>query len=203
MNNTIVKQFNDENLEIKITDFKLDDLSVYGCDATFIYDLIDKETGIKIDEDYDTITAFMGVEIDDEIYDFLEEKGIDYEKEYDCDSSKLPKKLYDEYYNMMLDMYNDGYQDYFWECEELQQEITEKLMDKAYFPSSKLYVIRNNNVEFIDLSCDYFGVHLKSDTVDIKRVYYDDMEDYVYEIDGVKFDVYYSWGSGRFSLYYI
>ena len=73
-----IKKYCEDNVHIKITDFELEDVSFYGCDAWFDFEIIDNETGALLDTDVEKVEyAFMGVDDSEDIYYFLEEKGID------------------------------------------------------------------------------------------------------------------------------
>jgi hypothetical protein len=79
-----IKKYSRENIHIKITDFELRNVSFYGCDAGFYFEIRDNETDVLLDSDYEIVdNAFMGVDDSEEIYCFLEEKGIDFSEEYD------------------------------------------------------------------------------------------------------------------------
>lgn len=67
----IIKLFSEENVRIHVTDFELLDVSFYGCDARFEYEVRDKETNTLLYTDFDAIEyAFMGVDGSEEIYFF-------------------------------------------------------------------------------------------------------------------------------------
>ena len=64
-----IKKYCEDNIRIKITDFELLDVSIYGCDARFEFEIRDNETDVLLDTDYETIDyAFMGVDDGEEIY---------------------------------------------------------------------------------------------------------------------------------------
>ncbi|MBQ9190825.1 MAG: hypothetical protein IJ142_04375 [Bacteroidaceae bacterium] len=68
-----IKKYCKDNIRIKITDFELLDVSIYGCDARFEFEIRDNKTDVLLDTDYETIDyAFMGVDDGEEIYYFLE-----------------------------------------------------------------------------------------------------------------------------------
>ena len=182
----MIKQYRKENVDLKITDFELLDVSFYGCDARFEFEIRDKETGVLLDTDYETVeNAFMGVDDGEEIYYFLEEKGIDFSEEYDDDYTKLPDELKKEFEKYEVSMYDDMYHEYLFDGdEETQDEYVEKIMKQLYLNKDRLYVIKGEEVRWISISTDYFGIHLHSDDVKISRVYNVDMESWIYEVEG-------------------
>lgn len=186
-----IKKYCEYNVRIKITDFELLDVSIYGCDARFEFEIRDKETDVLLDTDYETIeNAFMGVDDDEEIYYFLEEKGIDFSEEYDDDYDKLPDELKKEYEAYELNHYNDLYHDYFCEGdEETQEEFVDKILENFHFPINKFYIVKGEEVGWIEAITDYFGVHLNCNGIEIQRVYNVDMEGWIYELDGIYFDI--------------
>lgn len=186
-----IKKYCVKNVSIKITDFQLLDVSIYGCDARFYFEIRDKETGVLLDTDCETIeNAFMGVDDDEEIYYFLEEKGIDFSEEYDDDYDQLPDELKKEYEEYELNHYNELYHNYFFESEEeTQEEYVDKVMDQFRLPKNKFYIVNGDTVDWIEATSDYFGVHLSSDGIKIHRVYNMNMEDWIYEADGVYFNI--------------
>lgn len=134
--------------------------------------------------------AFMGVDDSEEIYAFLEDKGVDFSEEYDDDFEKLPDELKKEFEAYELQSYNEMYHDWFFDAEEEEQEgIIEKIMDELNLPKGLFYVVRGDSAEWIEAKYDYYGVHLSSDTLVIRKVYYEDMEDWIYELDGVIFNI--------------
>lgn len=153
-----IKKYCKDNIHIKITGFELLDVSIYGCDARFEFEIRDNETDALLDTDFQKVeNAFM---------------GVDDSEEYE------------------LQNYNDMYHDWFFEAEEEEQEgIIEKIMDELYLPKGLFYVVKGDSAEWIEAKFDYFGVHLNSDTLDIRKVYYKDMEDWIYEVDGVLFNI--------------
>ncbi|MBR6416944.1 MAG: hypothetical protein IKS22_12715 [Bacteroidales bacterium] len=195
---TIVNKYCIDNVSIRITDFELRDVSFYGCDAIFDLEIVDKETGVVIATDCEILeNAFMGVDDSEELYYFLEDKGIDFSEKYDDDFSKLPPELQKEYEEYILAFWNDQYHDYFFESEdEVREEFLERIMKQLYLDGSLLYVISGDKVGFIKMKKDYFGIHLSSDDFEIRTVYNVDMEGWIYEVEGVFFDVTTSWGPG-------
>ena len=181
-----IKQYNDENVCIQIKDFELLDVSFYGCDARFEFEIRDKETGVLLGTDNEKVeNAFMGVDDDEEIYAFLEEKDIDFSEEFDDDFSRLPDELKKEFEKYVLGLYDDMYHDYFFDAdEEIQEAMADKIMDQLYLDDSLLYVILDEKVGWLKISSDYFGIHLSSDDVEIHRVYNVDMEEWIYEVEG-------------------
>ena len=114
-----IKKYSDENVRVKITDFQLRDVSFYGCDAGFEFEIRDDETDVLLDTDYEIVeNAFMGVDDGEEIYYFLEEKGIDFSEQYDDDYDQLPDELKKEYEAYLLEHYDDMYHEYFFEADE-------------------------------------------------------------------------------------
>ena len=154
----MIKKYCKDNIHIKITDFELLDVSIYGCDARFEFEIRDNETDVLLDTDFQKVeNAFM---------------GVDDSEEYE------------------LQNYNDMYHDWFFEAEEEEQEgIIEKIMDELYLPKGLFYVVKGDSAEWIEAKYDYFGVHLNSDTLDIRKVYNADIEDWIYETEGEFFDV--------------
>lgn len=66
-----IKKYIDDNVSLRVTDFQLLDVSFYGCDARFEFEIRDKETGIVMDPDTEMVEyAFMGVDDGEEIYTF-------------------------------------------------------------------------------------------------------------------------------------
>ena len=153
-----IKKYCKDIIHIKITDFELLDVSIYGCDARFEFEIRDNETDVLLDTDFQKVeNAFM---------------GVDDSEEYE------------------LQNYNDMYHDWFFEAEEEEQEgIIEKIMDELYLPKDLFYVVKGDSAEWIEAKFDYFGVHLNSDTLDIRKVYNVDIEDWIYETEGEFFDV--------------
>ena len=154
----MIKKYCKDNIHIKITDFELLDVSIYGCDARFEFEIRDNETDVLLDADFQKVeNAFM---------------GVDDSEEYE------------------LQNYNDMYHDWFFEAEEEEQEgIIGKIMDELYLPKGLFYVVKGDSAEWIEAKSDYFGVHLNSDTLDIRKVYNVDIEDWIYETEGEFFDV--------------
>ena len=154
----LIKKYCKDNIHIKITDFELLDVSIYGCDARFEFEIRDNETDVLLDADFQKVeNAFM---------------GVDDSEEYE------------------LQNYNDMYHDWFFEAEEEEQEgIIGKIMDELYLPKGLFYVVKGDSAEWIEAKSDYFGVHLNSDTLDIRKVYNVDIEDWIYETEGEFFDV--------------
>lgn len=186
-----IKKYCEDNVHIKITDFDLLDISIYGCDARFYFEIRDDETDVLLDTDCETIeNAFMGVDDDGDIYCFLEEKDIDFSEEYDDDYDQLPDELKKEFEAYQLDQYNDMCHEYFFEAEEeTQQAFVGKIMDQLYLSKNKFYVVKDEKAYWIEATYDYSGVHLSSDSLDIHKVYNMDMEDWIYEVEGEYFDI--------------
>ena len=199
-----IKKYSDDNVHIKITDFQLRNVSFYGCDAGFEFEIRDDETDVLLDTDYEIVeNAFMGVDDEEEIYYFLEEKEIDFSEEYNDDYDQLPDELKKEYEAYLLEQYDDMYHDYFFDAdEETQEEFVDKIMEEYYFPLNKFYIVKGEEVGWIEAKSDYYGVHLSSDNVEIHRVYNINMQDWIYEAEGVFFNVICSdWGmSSDFSI---
>jgi len=186
-----IKKYYKENIRIKITDFELLDVSIYGCDARFEFEIRDHETDILLDTGYETVEyAFMGVDDSEEIYYFLEEKGIDFSEQYDDDYDRLPDELKEEFEAHLLELYNDVYHDYLFDGdEETQKEFVDKIMKKLHLQENLFYITKDEDVSWIEATSDYFGVHLKSDSTEIRRIYNVNTEDWIYEVDGIYFDV--------------
>ena len=187
-----IKKYCKENIYIKVTGFELRDVSFYGCDACFEFEIRDKETDVLLDKDYETVeNAFMGVDDSEDIYYFLEEKGIDFSEEYDDDFDKLPDNIKKEFEEYELNLYDESYHEWFFEDGDTvaEGEQVEKIMKSLYLDRNLLYIIKGDNVEWIEIDYDYYGVHLKSETVKINRVYNIDMEGWIFEVDGVYFNV--------------
>ena len=186
----MIKKYCKDNIGIKIIDFELLDVSFYGCDARFEFEVRDKETDVLLSTDFEKVeNAFMGDD-SEEIYAFLEDKGVDFSEEYDDDFEKLPDELKKEFEAYELQSYNEMYHDWFFDAEEEEQEgIIEKIMDELNLPKGLFYVVRGDSAEWIEAKYDYYGVHLSSDTLVIRKVYYEDMEDWIYELDGVIFNI--------------
>jgi hypothetical protein len=49
--------------------------------------------------------------------------------------------------------------------------------------------IKGEEIGWIMMSSDYYGVHLKSDDVEIHKVYHVDMQKWIYEVEGEYFDI--------------
>jgi len=190
-NKNKIKQYCAENVSVRITDFQLLDVSFYGCDAQFEFEIKDKETGVVLDTDMETVeNAFMGVDDGEEIYSFLESEGVDFSEEYDDDFDKLPDELKKEFEAYELAAYNDMYHEWFFDAEEdRQSDIIAKILDKLYMPNGLFYVIKDGQVHWIEAKSDYFGVHLASDTLEIHKVYNVNMESWIYVLDDVFFDI--------------
>ena len=186
-----IKKYIDDNVSIRVTDFQLLDVSFYGCDARFEFEIRDKETGVVLDTDMETVgSAFMGVDDSEEIYYFLENKGIDFSEEYDDDFDKLPDELKKEFEAHELETYNDMYYEWFFEDEDDEHTgIIEKIRNEMYMPNGLFYVVKDGEAHWIKAEADYFGVHLSSETLKIHRVYNVDAEDWIYESEGVFFDI--------------
>lgn len=187
----IVKLYNADNITIRITDFKLQNVSYYGCDALFYYEIRDLETGILLDTSCETIeAAFMGIDDSEDVCEFLEDKGIDFTKDYDDNYDRLPAELKKEFEQHELEMYDDMYHDYFFEADDgIQAEMSEKIKAEMILYSGQIYVIRDGKVGWISVTDDYFGVHLKSDDVPIRMVYNMNDEDWIYAVDDAYFIV--------------
>lgn len=187
----IIKLFSKENVCIHITDFELLKISFYGCDARFEYEVRDKETNTLLYTDFDTIEyAFMGVDDSEEIYYFLEEKGIDFSAEYDNDYDKLPAEIRKEFEQYELSHYNELYHEYFFDGgSDAQDAICAKLIANLYPSPGDIYVIIDDKVSWIDITSDYFGLHPQSGDIVINRVYNMNSEDWIYEIEGVYFEL--------------
>lgn len=187
----IIKLFSEENVRIHVTDFELLDVSFYGCDARFEYEVRDKETNTLLYTDFDTIEyAFMGVDGSEEIYFFLEEKGIDFSAEYGDDYDKLPAEIRKEFEQYELSHYNDIYHEYFFDGgSDVQETISEKLLNNLYPIPGDIYVIIGDKVSWMDITNDYFGIHPQSDDIVIHRVYNMDNEDWIYEVGDVYFEL--------------
>ena len=184
-----IKKYSVDNVQIKITDFQLQDVSFYGCDAGFEFEIRDKETDVLLDTDYEIVdNAFMGVDDSEEIYSFLEEKEIDFSEEYDDDYDQLPDEIKKEFEEYELELYNDIYHEDFFDGEEnAMEEIIGKVTRQLYLPDNKFYIVKGEEVGWIEVESDYFGVHLSSDTVKIHKVYNVDMQDWICETDGAYF----------------
>ncbi|MBR6416935.1 MAG: hypothetical protein IKS22_12670 [Bacteroidales bacterium] len=196
---TLIRQYCKDNVSIRITDFELRDVSFYGCDALFRFEILDKKSGQLLGEDCEILeNAFMGVDDSEELYYFLEEKGIDFSDEYDDDFDKLPPELKSEYQEYILAFWDEQYHESFFEADEgIKREYADRIMKQLYVNRNLLYVIRGDKVGFIKAETDYFGVHLHSDDVEIKTVYNVDMQGWIYEVEGAYFDVFPSgWGLG-------
>ena len=184
-----IKQYCEENVCIKVVDFELLDVSFYGCDACFEFEIRDQESNVLLDTDYETIeNAFMGVDDSEDIYAFLEEKGIDFSEEYDDDFDKLPDELKKEFEEYELCLYDDLYHEYFFDGDNsTQEEITDRIMDQIHLDDSKLYVIRGEDAGWIQISSDYFGIYLCSNDIEIHKVYNVNMQEWIYEVEGIFF----------------
>ena len=161
-----IKKYCEDNVHIKISDFDLLDISIYGCDARFYFEIRDDETDVLLDTDCETIeNAFMGVDDDEEIYYFLEEKDIDFSEEYDDDYDQLPDELKKEYEAYLLDHYNDMYHDYFFDSDEkTQQEFVDKIMDQLYLAKNKFYRSPSQQRQFVtpsSVQCGYGRLALR------------------------------------------
>lgn len=187
----IIKLFSKENVRIHITDFELLKISFYGCDARFEYEVRDKETDTLLDTTYNTIEyAFMGVDDSEEIYCFLDGKGIDFSADYDDDYDKLPAEIRKEFEQYELSHYNELYHEYFFDGDsDVQETISEKLLNNLYPSPGDIYVIIGDKVSWIDITSDYFGLLPQSDDIVIHRVYNMDNEDWIYEAEGVYFEL--------------
>lgn len=186
-----IKKYCKDNVHIKITDFELLDVSFYGCDARFHFEIRDDETDALLDTDCETIeNAFMGVDDSEDIYYFLEEKGIDFSEEYDDDYNQLPDELKKEFEAYEFEQYNDMYHEYLFESEEeTQEEYADKIMESLYLSPNRFYIVKDDKVEWIEATNDYSGVHLSCDGVNIRKVYNVDMQDWIFEADGIYFNI--------------
>ena len=186
-----IKQYCVESVSIKITDFKLQDVSFYGCDALFEFEIRDDETGLLLDTGFETIeNAFMGIDDSEDLYAFLEDKGIDFSEEYDDDFDRLPDELTKDFEEYVLKLYDDHYHEYFFDGDDsTQEEMIYKIKDKHNLDDSLIYVIKGEEIGWIMMSSDYYGVHLKSDDVEIHKVYHVDMQKWIYEVEGEYFDI--------------
>lgn len=184
-----VKQYCKENVCIKVVDFELLDVSFYGCDARFEIEIKDQESNVLLDTDFETVeNAFMGVDDSEEIYAFLEGKDIDFSEEYDDDFDKLPDELKKEFEEYELSLYNDLYHDYFFDGDDsTQEEIIDKIMDQFYLDESKLYIVRGKDARWIQISSGYLGIHLTSNDVEIHKAYNVNMQEWIYEVEGIYF----------------
>ena len=184
-----IKKYCEDNVHIKITDFELEDVSFYGCDAWFDFEIIDNETGALLDTDVEKVEyAFMGVDDSEDIYYFLEEKGIDFSEEYDDDFDRLPDELKKEFEEYELENYDEMYHEYLFDGDdETMQEYVDKVMEHLHLPSNKFYIVMDEKVCWIEATYDYFGVHLHSDNLKFSRVYNEEMEGWIYELDGIYF----------------
>lgn len=190
-NKTIIKAYRKENVCIKITDFELRDVSFYGCDAIFYFDIYDKETQVLLDTDCEIVeNAFMGGDDSEFLWEFLEEKGIDFSEEYDDDFDKLPADLRKEFADYELSFYDDAYHEWFFgDAPSSHEDIINKIMNQLCLDRDKLYVVKGNILRWITVTSDYFGIHLHSDKVKIESVYNVQMQDWIYEVEGCYFYV--------------
>jgi len=202
-----IKKYWSENIRIQIKDFELQNVSFYGCDACFNYEIRDKETDVLLETDYAIIdNAFMGVDDSEEIYYFLEGKGIDFTEEYDDDFDKLPSDLLKEFEDYKLDYYNDAYHELLFDADDSSMdEFAEKLRHNAG-ARNKFYIIHGDDVAWISATSDYFGIHLHSDDVKIHEVFNCEEQRYIFEVEGIYFDVgfscEYSYVSPEFYIYF-
>ena len=51
----MIKKYCKDNIHIKITDFELLDVSIYGCDARFEFEIRDNETDVLLDTDFQKV----------------------------------------------------------------------------------------------------------------------------------------------------
>jgi len=186
-----IKKYSKENVRIQIKEFELKDVSFFGCDACFDFEIRDKETDVLLATDYVTIeNAFMGVVDSDDIYYFLEEKGIDFDKEYDGSFHNLPADLQKEYEDYELEYYNEVYHEQFFDDNDSSHEwYVKKIMDQIYLEENKFYIIHGKDVAWISATQDYFGIHLHSDDVEIHQVYNLEEQKYIYKAEGIYFDI--------------
>ena len=188
----VIKIFNKSNVSIRITDFELLDVSFYGCDARFDFEIRDRETDVLLDTSLDIVQdAFPGIDDSEDLYEFLEEKGIDFSADYDDDYDKLPAEMLREFEQREQSMYDDMYHEWFFESDEQEHaSIIEKIKDNLYPFRGDIYVIRGEEVAWIEVSYDYFGYHLKGEGVNLQFVYDMGTQKWIYEIDGVFFDLF-------------
>ncbi len=186
-----VKRYTEENVYVKILDFELTTVSFYGCDARFEIEVRDKETGVLLDETWENLEyAFMGVDDGEDLYYFLEDKGIDFTEQYDDDYSKLPAQLQQEFDEYELSVYDEAYHEYLFDDEDTLKEYSEKILNRCHpVRGRKLYIIKDSQPKWIDVTYDYFGFHLHSKDIGIHSVYNMDTESYIYEVEGCFFDL--------------
>lgn len=197
-----IKKYSKENVRIQIKEFELKDVSFFGCDACFDFEIRDKETDVLLATDYVTIeNAFMGVVDSDDIYYFLEEKGIDFDKEYDGSFHNLPADLQKEYEEYDLDYYNEVYHEQFFDDDSTLDEFVDKIMQKLYLDDSRRYLIHGKDAAWINVILDGLWLYPHSDEVKIQPVYNVNSEDWIYEADGVYFSVEATWTDCYFDQY--
>lgn len=186
----VLKVYSKENIKICIKDVELRDISYYGCDAYFSIEVRDKMTDILLETTTDSLEdAFPGVDDGEEIYYFLEEKGIDFSEEYDDDYSQLPEELQKEFNAHLLNMYTEMYTEYLFEDEEALHSMQERLRKQFSLPRA-LYLIQDGNVKWIHIESNDWGyIRLSSDELRINKVYNLNMEDWIYEVEGIYFNL--------------
>jgi hypothetical protein len=196
-----VKRYTEENVYVKILDFELTTVSFYGCDARFEIEIRDKETGVLLDETWENLEyAFMGVDDGEDLYYFLEDKGIDFSEQYDDDYSKLPAQLQQEFDEYELSVYDEAYHEYLFDDEDTLKEYSEKILNRCHpVDRYKLYIIKDSQPKWIDVTYDYFGFHLHSKDIEIHPVYDMGTESYIYEVEGCYFDLFVTEYTGLFS----
>ena len=123
-----LRKYSKQNIHIVITDFRLMDISFYGCDAMFDFEIRDNETNVLLDVDCEIIeNAFAGVDDSEDLYYFLEDKDIDLSQEYDDDYDRLPEELKQEFQDYEMELYGDMYhENFFEEDDKTQQEVIKK-----------------------------------------------------------------------------
>ena len=189
-----IKHYCKNNIRIQITDVQLMDISFYGCDAGFHFEIRDKETDVLLDTDYDSVVcAFPGVDEDEEINCFLEGKGIDFYEEYDGDFDNIPKDLQEEYEDYLLQSYNEYYQEMFYIGELYLDECIEKIMRQLDLDNNLLYLVRGENVAWITVKRKPYPfchvIVLYSNDLTMKNAYNLANERWLVEAEGHYFQV--------------
>ena len=189
-----IKHYCKNNIRIQITDVQLMDISFYGCDAGFDFEIRDKETDVLLDTGYEYVEyAFPGVDEDEEIDCFLEGKGIDFYEEYDGKFDNIHKDLLEEFKDYLFQIYNEYYQEMFYFGELYLDECIEKIMRQLDLANNLLYLVRGENVAWITAKRKsrpfYSGIALYSNDLTMRAVYNLNNERWLVEAEGHYFQV--------------
>ena len=157
-----------------------------------------------LDETWENLEyAFMGVDDGEDLYYFLEDKGIDFSEQYDDDYSKLPAQLQQEFDEYELSVYDEAYHEYLFDDEDTLKEYSEKILNRCHpVDRYKLYIIKDSQPKWIDVTYDYYyGFLLHSKDVFIRGLYNInvDADVYVYRVEDCYFNLLETEYTGLFS----